>query len=276
LKEPNGDQVITDVEAQFRHLLQRAEDAPREIEKLHRQKTYYWDEFPGITVARLTTQARLEFRAGLRLASDSNLAHAADAHIRALLEYLAQVAWIVGISKEDGDSSIRCRAICFDLGTTKDFLALEEKAEPAGVPAGNIELLRERVVEYQGLHEDGHCTCRDRNRRGVRKTIEALVELGVVNRQTLDLWALLSTGAHLELPDRIMSEQADGYAAASPATYRERARTLKFLLYGYAPGEVWFLQMAGGRAEGVDEIIQAVEDDPLVARALAGELDADT
>jgi len=268
----------TSPETAFGQLLDHAEFLPQFWDELRQPAVgghfYQWDQFPEVTLLRLEIQARVHYLAGLQLVRHRPLAFASEVHVRNLIEFMAHVAWIHGVSNERPSASARDRALCLELGITKATARATQQARQESVPEGNLERIDERAKEYEALHAATDCQCKGRNRKMVRPTIEALIANSLLNPQVLDLWAMTSEGSHLHMPDRYLADQGGGITALAQAPFLERAKRVLWLVQPYTNGLGWFLDIEDPRQlERFRQVLNGIDGHPIMQMAITGRLD---
>ncbi len=225
-----------------------------------------WDDYPRVALHKLEIAARVQFEAGLALLRDRRLAYAAESHVRSLLEFMAHVAWVTGKDVLRPAGTPRCRAICLELGMTKEFRAqvMASPAEYLGsseTPTG----LDERLRELQLLHGANRCTCKPRRSSSVQATLKDIGKLAPHFAMFSRLYDVSSLSVHLFLHDRMIRELQEGVSDFVEADDQLRARLLSWLVPTYGIGVVQILELESvEHARSMNETIRLVQATPIL------------
>lgn len=272
---PAGSVNPSGVEKEFLALAAAAADLPGAADQIRVSDTehYEWNEVPLVTLAKLEVQGRLAYQAALFLLTRADLAAAAVTHVRSLVDFLAQVAWITGRSRQNLDRSERTRALCFEVGTSRALWGAFKSADPSSVPDGNVEMAEERMNAWIELHRQAGCTCSGRTSKGVSGTLVALEKVQLAGEKFPDLHTMGSVALHMQYPELTIRD-AGGVSHVPGATYEERCRYLLWVVNLYGLGRAWFVYLE--TPDLVDQMRglgEAVGLHPTLARGLSGQLD---
>jgi hypothetical protein len=268
--------IITE-NAVFADLIDSASHLPEAFDSKKEQlgpTLLEWNNFPLVTLHKLEVLARIQYRAGLSLLHDPSLSHAVQGNVRSLIEYMALAAWITGISQTEDPAQQRRRALCAELGTSRqlyDAIA-NVPAEYLGSADSN-EGARLRLEEIRRFHDEV-CRCRGRKSGSVAQTIADLAAIAPHLEKYRYLYDVSSLFLHQQLYDAVLQEIAPGITDYVDASYERRGALLSWLVELYSIGTVQTIGLQSwDRAKELKKSFADVLGHPTLKAALTGELD---
>ncbi len=233
--------------------------------------------------------------------SKPDTAYGSEILARGLLEFLAQVAFVLGKETDHPVGGAEQRAICVSLARCREeYRMLVEAEDSSVIERGRSARALERVCLYLDLHQQRGCPleaisqwpcvaddgrpCRHRSqwpcrhkleprpRSTVRHTLERLASrLG--RPWLLNLYVTSSLLSHQQLIDRILNP-AGGIDQPGPATYRYRATILNAALAAYGQALGWILELyATADPQSIEYWLETFYQLPDFKAATTGEWD---
>ena len=235
-------------------------------------------DFPSLTLRRLQLAATSQFGAGIALLANAWTAYVADVHTRGLLEIMAHVGWIAGITDARATESSRCRALCFERGVADAIEEIETSVAALAPGQLSVESAKHAAQHRKHLDElraaEG-CTCQPRRPGHVRSSLKAMSG----GRDRLPNWFpglydWLSREVHQQALDRMMFETAMGMVFIS-SRYSQRVWSLTFLVTAYGQIASWTLTAEGASDAGqrILSTAQRIVDDEWMDQARDGKVD---
>jgi hypothetical protein len=144
---------VADSESTFRHLLVVAGQTRSEFDKrllsVAGQAPLRREDLPEYLLIGLSYLASVMHRAVLTLLADAKTSYAAEIQTRGLLEFLAQVAFVLGKETDDPVGSARQRATCVSLARSREeYFWLITAEDEERVERGRSARALERVWLY--------------------------------------------------------------------------------------------------------------------------------
>lgn len=234
----------------------RAEGLPPKFDQLKSQLgplLLKYNDFPLVTLHKLEVMARIHLRSGLRLVRDPVVAHGAEIHVRALVEFMAHVAWVCGKDILQPSGTASCRAICLEIGMAQRQAALS-KAIPVRYHLGKRTAASStrRLKALVGLRVRSGCACRPRTAAAVSGTLKSVAKLAP---ETMDIYPWLyetaSLAVHQQLYDRLLKQVGPGITDFVAADTQHRASLFTWLVHPYGVATIQILEL-----QSVDVAIQ--------------------
>ncbi len=241
-----------------------------------------WDDYPVITLHKLETAGRIDFRCGLRLLADAELAYGAEIHVRGLIELLANVAGITGFDQLPPDlRGASQRALCFELGVADKLMrTVDGIPERFNQGKDTRKGATRRWRELSDKHKASGCACSGRPWQEWSRHLDQTIETGktimpMLGRKPTDnqfeqyrhLHSTASGMAHLGLWDRFYREVSPGVTDIVPADDQWRGNLLGWLVHTYGTSCLWILQSQGcTRAEELMDEVKAILGEPELKR----------
>jgi hypothetical protein len=190
--------------------------------------------YPGALLLHMERWAAQQYAGALVLLTMPAVATASLVLLRGLLEAYAHLSWIAEGS-DDGPTSRRCRALCYERTAAKELLDAVSNAA-AGVAAdGADEEAQRRVDNLDRLLRGLKCRCRGRDFSSVLPTIRQIAAADPAARWMPDMVRATRMTAHQAQRDRLHAFGPDGaLVIGSAATPYERLVLLEWLVVGYA------------------------------------------
>jgi hypothetical protein len=200
------------------------------------------DEYPLVTFHKLETGARAHYLAGLVVIGIPSIAYAAEAHVRAVIEFMAHVAWITGMTRDVRRCRPETRALCWEWASVKQ---LRHQLERLGPEYGDVAKARRALDEWHARISEAHralCKCRKgRTADDVPATLKQLAQAQEGLDVFLELYYTSSMMLHLQVTEALVSGPEDQPRRPTPASDAQRARTLFTLVHCYGQGTAGIL-----------------------------------
>ncbi len=233
--------------------------------------------YPSLTLRRLEIAARVQFSAGLQLLMGAWTAYAAELQARALLEVLANVAWITGHAEADRASTPQCRALRLERGLVEELeanLVGMKAVAPNDVSAAEERKAAEQRTLIDRLFRESGCRGRSRKLSHVTASIRALRRRHQLPPWMDNLYDLLSRAVHGQVLDRMMREGDRGLWFGG-ATHGQRAWSLTWLVLCYGQTAAWTIAAEDSEDAAATYLarVQAIIDDNWLDEARLGKAD---
>lgn len=266
-----------DAERIFSDLIDFASHLPKAFDS-HKEQLgpmlLKWDDFPLVTLHKLEVLARIQYRAGLSLLSHPSLSHAVQGNVRSLIEYMAHAAWITGASQAEDPAQRRRRALCVELGTSRQLYdAIANVPVEYLGSVNSVEGAQQRLEEIRQLHSQV-CRCEGRKSGSVAQTITDLAGIAPHLKRYRYLYDVSSLFLHQQLYDAVLQEVAPGITDYVDATYERRGALLSWLVELYSIGTIQTVGLQSWEhAKELKKTFADVLGHPTLKAALTGELD---
>lgn len=170
------------------------------------------NEFPARTLGWLRSAAILEYKAVITLLANAECGGEAEHIMRPLIDTFCHVVWIQEGVDGGGSRSVRCRALCLDLGVARYRLRglAGERGLSAAERARYTADLEDQVQEFRRLHDAEGCRCKGRTYRSATTTLHALARADPRYEALVQQRRWSSSALHVFEPGRMARGLGDG------------------------------------------------------------------
>jgi hypothetical protein len=268
------------------------------------------DDLPEHLLMAMSYWASVQHRTMLASLATAENSYGAEILARGLLEFLANVAFVLGKETDTPIGSSRQRSICLGVArTAEEYQAYLEAEEAGDIPHHRSSGARVRLERLLELHTDYGCPvvapdqwpCRAMNgslclhyeqwpckgvvgksgkslnpqaRRIVKSTLRRLAKREPNMSWLVNLYVTGSLLAHQQLIDRIMRDDGAGLDLPSSPDYRYRASILWAGFSAYGKALEWILEQHSPiSAQGFGAAVDSLYSSPAYQEAASGRWD---